>query len=162
MLVAILFLEQIMIQINKERNIHYSRIENGGSISLFAIPNSIFLSKIVNDKKIPYVNDIKFECATLSSNSIILCDSLTDKIFKIHISISSSATASEVISLPLKINNNMISMIHCDLMNGIAIENQDIELNTSQSLVLDLSSAADRLKATKGIVKVKIFIEHIS
>ena len=47
-------------------------------------------------------------------------------------------------------------------MNGIAIENRDIELNTSQSLVLDLSSAADRLKATKAIVKVKLFIEPIS
>ena len=150
------------IDSNKERNIYYRRIESVESISLFAIPNSVFLSGLVNDKKFPYANDIEFECGALSSNSITLCESLTNKIFKIHISISSSATASEVVSLPLKIGNNVISTIYCDLMNGIAIENRDIELNASQSLVLDLSSAADRLKATKAIVKVKLFIEPIS
>lgn len=147
---------------NKERIIYYRRIESVESISLFAMPNSSFLSSLVNDKKFPYANDIEFECGALSSNSITLCDSLTDKIFKIHISISSSATASEVISLPLKIGNNVISTVYCDLMNGTAIENRDIELNASQSLVLDLSSAADRLKATNAIVKVKLFIEPIS
>ena len=150
------------IDSNKERTIYYRRIESVESISLFAIPNSVFLSGLVNDKKFPYANDIEFECGALSSNSITLCQSLTNKIFKIHISISSSATASEVVSLPLKIGNNIISTIYCDLMNGIAIENRDIELNASQSLVLDLSSAADRLKATKAIVKVKLFIEPIS
>nr|DAJ90352.1 MAG TPA: Photosynthesis system II assembly factor YCF48 [Caudoviricetes sp.] len=150
------------IDSNKERNIYYSRIESIESISLFAIPNSIFLSDLVNDKKFPHVNDIEFECGALSSDSITLCDSLTDKIFKIHISISSSATTSEIISLPLKIDNSVISTVYCDLMNGIAIENRDIELTSSQSLVLDLSSAADRLKAAKAIVKVKIFIEPIS
>lgn len=147
---------------NKERIIYYRRIESVESISLFAIPNSSFLSSLVNDKKFPYANDIELECSTLNSNSITLCESLTDKIFKIHISISSSATTSEVISLPLKIGNSVISTVYCDLMNGTAIENQDIELNTSQSLVLDLSSAADRLKATKAIVKIKMFIEPIS
>ena len=147
---------------NKERIIYYRRIESVESISLFAMPNSTFLSSLVNDKKFPYANDIEFECGALSSNSITLCDSLTDKIFKIHISISSSATASEVISLPLKIGNNVISTVYCDLMNGTAIENEDIELSASQSLVLDLSSAADRLKATNAIVKVKLFIEPIS
>ena len=147
---------------NKERIIYYRRIESVESISLFAMPNSTFLSSLVNDKKFPYANDIEFECGALSSNSITLCDSLTDKIFKIHISISSSATASEVINLPLKIGNNVISTVYCDLMNGTAIENEDIELSASQSLVLDLSSAADRLKATNAIVKVKLFIEPIS
>lgn len=147
---------------NKERIIYYHRIESVESISLFAMPNSSFLSSLVNDKKFPYANDIEFECGALNSNSITLCDSLTDKIFKIHISISSSATASEVISLPLKIGNNVISTVYCDLMNGTAIENEDIELSASQSLVLDLSSAADRLKATNAIVKVKLFIEPIS
>lgn len=147
---------------NKERIIYYRRIESVESISLFAIPNSSFLSSLVNDKKFPYANDIELECSTLNSNSITLCESLTDKIFKIHISISSSAATSEVISLPLKIGNSVISTVYCDLMNGTAIENQDIELNTSQSLVLDLSSAADRLKATKAIVKIKMFIEPIS
>ena len=150
------------IDSNKERNIYYRRIESVESISLFAIPNSVFLSGLVNDKKFPYANDIEFECGALSLNSITLCESLTNKIFKIHISISSSATASEVVSLPLKIGNNVISTIYCDLMNGRASEKRDIELNTSQALVLDLSSAADRLKATKAIVKVKLFIEPIS
>lgn len=150
------------LESNKERNIYYNKIESIESISLFAISNSIFLSDLVNDKKFPHVNDNEFECSALSSDSITLCDSLTDKIFKIHISISSSATTSEIISLPLKIDNSVISTIYCDLMNGTAIENRDIELTSSQSLVLDLSSAADRLKAAKAIVKVKIFIEPIS
>ena len=147
---------------NKERIIYYRRIESVESISLFAIPNSVFLSGLVNDKKFPYANDIEFDCGTLSSNNIILCNTLTDKIFRIHISINSSTTTSEIVSLPLKIGNTIISTVYCDLMNGTAIENRDIELTSSQSLVLDLSSAADRLKAAKAIVKVKIFIEPIS
>lgn len=147
---------------NKERIIYYRRIESVESISLFAIPNSVFLSGLVNDKKFPYANDIKVECGTLSSNSITLCNTLTDKIFRIHISINSSITTSEIVSLPLKVGNTTISTVYCDLMNGTAIENRDIELTSSQSLVLDLSSAADRLKAAKAIIKVKIFIEPIS
>ena len=147
---------------NKERNIYYSRIESVESISLFAMPNSTFLSSLVNDKKFPYANDVEFECGALSSNSITLCNSLTDKIFRIHISIDSSATTSEIVSLPLKVGSTTVSTIYCDLMNGTAVENEDIELTSSQSLVLDLSSAAARLKATKAIVKVKMFIEPIS
>ena len=91
-----------------------------------------------------------------------MCNSLTDKIFRIHISIDSSATTSEIVSLPLKVGSTTVSTIYCDLMNGTAVENEDIELTSSQSLVLDLSSAAARLKATKAIVKVKMFIEPIS
>ena len=147
---------------NKERIIYYHRIESVESISLFSIPNSVFLSGLVNDKKFPYASDIEFECSTLSSNSIILCNTLTDKIFRIHISINSSITTSEIVSLPLKVGNTTISTVYCDLMNGTAIENRDIELTSSQSLVLDLSSAADRLKAAKAIIKVKMFIEPIS
>ena len=147
---------------NKERNIYYSRIESVESISLFAMPNSTFLSSLVNDKKFPYANDVEFECGALSSNSVTLCNSLTDKIFRIHISIDSSATTSEIVSLPLKVGSTTVSTVYCDLMNGTAVENEDIELTSSQSLVLDLSSAADRLKAAKAIVKVKMFIEPIS
>ena len=127
--------------------------------SLVSLANPIFISGLVNDKKFTYVNDIEFECGALSSNSMTLVNSLTDKIFRIHISIASSATTSEVISLPLKVGNSTASTIYCDLMNGTAIENEDIELTSSQSLGLDLSSAATRLKATKAIVKIKLFIE---
>ena len=147
---------------NKERIIYYAKIATIEPLSLISLANPVFLSGLVNDKKFPYANDIEFECGALSSNSITLCNSLTDKIFRIHISIDSSATTSEIVSLPLKVGSTTVSTVYCDLMNGTAVENEDIELTSSQSLVLDLSSAAARLKATKAIVKVKLFIEPIS
>ena len=147
---------------NKERIIYYAKIITVEPFSLIPLANPVFLSGLVNDKKFPYANDIEFKCGALSSNNITLCNSLTDRIFRIHISINSSATTSEIVSLPLKVGNTTVSTVYCDLMNGTAIENGDIELSSSQSLVLDLSSAADRLKATKAIVKVKLFIEPIS